>query len=82
MATEVNINITETIINNMSIFEDNDHKIDKKAKLLEDEMDFYDLDEEEREAVLSGDYEPENFNLPGDEDLDEEDYHYEDDNLI
>ena len=49
----------------------------KEAKRLEEEMDLFDLDEEEREAVLSGDYEPWNFDYPSDRELEEEDYYYD-----
>ncbi len=38
---------------------------------------FNSYDEEEKEEVRSGDYSPEDF---GEEDLEEDDYYYEDDN--
>ena len=42
---------------------------------LEKEMDFYGLDESEREWVRKGDYDPSAFE---EEDLGEEDYYYDD----
>ena len=54
-------------------------KEDERRKYLEEQMDLYDLDEEERRAVLSGEYEPEHFDFPGDSSLDEEDFYSEDD---
>lgn len=49
----------------------------KRRKELEDEMDELWFDEDEKEEVRSGDYSPEDF---GEEDLEEDDYYYEDDN--
>ena len=55
-------------------------KLTKEERELEKEMDLYDLDEEERELVRKGEYDPWNFDRPGQgEELDEEDYYYEDD---
>ncbi len=52
----------------------------KKADRLEKEMDNYGLDEEERELVRKGDYEPWNFEFPSDgEELDDDDYYKDDD---
>lgn len=52
----------------------------KKANSLEKEMDNYGLDEEERELVRKGDYEPWNFEFPSDgEELDDDDYYKDDD---
>jgi len=42
---------------------------------LEKEMDFYGLDESEREWVRKGEFDPSSFE---EEDLDEEDYYYDD----
>ena len=50
---------------------------DERRKEIEDEMDELWLDEDEKEEVRSGDYSPEDF---GEEDLEEDDYYYEDDN--
>ena len=55
---------------------DEEEKI-KRRKEIEDEMDELWLDEDEKEEVRSGDYSPEDF---GEEDLEEDDYYYEDDN--
>ena len=46
----------------------------RKRSNLEKEMDFYGLDESEREWVRKGDYDPSAF----EEDLGEEDYYYDD----
>ena len=55
-------------------------ELSKEQKELEKEMDNYGLDEEEKELVRKGEYEPWNFERPGQgEGLDEEDYYYEDD---
>jgi len=52
----------------------------KKAERLEKEMDNYGLDEEEKELVRKGEYDPWNFEFPSDgEELDEDDYYSEDD---
>lgn len=58
----------------MSWFEE-DKKIDEE---LEEEMEAYCLDEEEKELVRSGEYEPWDFELPSDDDLVEGDYYEED----
>ena len=42
----------------------------------EDNLDLYGLDEEEKELVKKGEYDPHNFE---EEDLDEDDYYFEDD---
>ena len=42
---------------------------------LEKEMDFYELDESEREWVRKGEYDPSSFE---EEELGEEDYYYDD----
>ena len=47
----------------------------RKRDSLEKEMDFYGLDESEREWVRKGDYDPSAFE---EEDLGEEDYYYDD----
>lgn len=47
----------------------------RKRSDLEKEMDFYGLDESEREWVRKGDYDPSAFEH---EDLGEEDYYYDD----
>jgi hypothetical protein len=47
----------------------------RKRSNLEKEMDFYGLDESEREWVRKGDYDPSAFE---EEDLGEEDYYYDD----
>lgn len=49
-------------------------KSEKKSS-LEEEMDFYGLDETEREWVRKGDYDPSAFE---EEELGEEDYYYDD----
>ena len=52
----------------------------KEELELEEEMDRYGLVEEEKEAVRRGDYNPWDFEYPGQgDDLDEDDYYYEDD---
>jgi hypothetical protein len=52
----------------------------KEEQELEKEMDRYGLEEEEKEAVRRGDYNPWDFEYPGQGDeLDEDDYYYEDD---
>lgn len=45
-----------------------------KKSSLEKEMDFYGLDESERELVRKGEYDPSSFE---EEDLGEEDYYYD-----
>jgi hypothetical protein len=50
----------------------------KKSEKLEKEMNYYGLEEHEKEAVRRGDYEPYNFEDSEDEELDEDDYYYED----
>ncbi len=57
---------------------------DKSSKKnnLEKEMDYYGLDEEERELVRKGDYDPWNFEYKeSGEELDEDDYYSESDDL-
>ena len=50
----------------------------KKQDELEKEMDNYALDEEEKEIVREGIYDPSSFEYPGgDEELDEDDYYHE-----
>ncbi len=67
-----------------SFFDDWSKEIEKdnqrrKARELEEEMDYYGLDDEEKRLVREEGYEPEDFFYPGDDDLDEEDYYSEDD---
>ena len=54
----------------------NSSKKEKKGSKssLEKEMDFYELDESEREWVRKGEFDPSSFE---EEDLDEEDYYYD-----
>ncbi len=53
---------------------------DDKKKKQEKEMDLYGLTDEEKELVRNGEYEPWNFEEPGNgEELDEDDYYSEDD---
>ena len=59
----------------MGFFDDDEEKNE-----LEEEMDNYDLTEEEKDLVRSGEYEPWDFDYPEDSDLEEEDY-YSEDNL-
>ena len=47
----------------------------RKRSNLEKEMDFYELDETEREWVRKGEYDPSSFE---EEELGEEDYYYDD----
>ena len=50
---------------------------------LEKEMDAYGLDDEEKELVRKGEYDPWDFEYPSDhedEDMDDDDY-YEDDDI-
>ncbi len=47
----------------------------RKRDSLEKEMDFYGLDESERDWVRKGEYDPSSFE---EEDLGEEDYYYDD----
>ena len=55
-------------------------ELSKEQKELEEEMERYGLEEEEKEAVRRGDYNPWDFEYPGQgDDLDEDDYYYEDD---
>lgn len=49
------------------------------SKYSEEEMDFYDLCEEERDAVRSGNYTPIDFNK--DTELTDDDYYFEDDDM-
>ncbi len=65
------------------LFSDDSHNERKKGldRRLEEEMDYYGLDEDEKELVRSGEYEPWDFDYPGDSDLDEEDYYSEDDDF-
>ena len=45
---------------------------------LENEMDAYDLDDEEKELVRKGEYDPWDFEYPSDhedEDMDDDDYY-------
>ena len=50
---------------------------EKKKKQIEEEMEIYGLDEEEKELVRNGEWEPWQFDRDPD-DLEEEDYYYED----
>lgn len=52
---------------------------EKKEKRLEQEMDWYNLDDYEKEEVRNGNYDVYNFEDSLDEDLDEDDYYSEDD---
>ena len=47
---------------------------------LEKEMDVYNLDEEEKEEVRKGNFDPWNFEYPSDDELEDDDY-YEDDDV-
>jgi len=49
-----------------------------KMVKLEKEMNLYGLEMHERDAVRRGDYEPYNFEDSLDEELDEDDYYYDD----
>jgi hypothetical protein len=53
---------------------------DEEKDELEREMDVYNLDEEEREEVRKGNFDPWNFEYPGDDELEDDDY-YEDDDV-
>ena len=46
---------------------------------LEREMDVYNLDEEEKEEARKGGFDPNNFEYPGDEELEDGDYYVDDD---
>lgn len=53
-----------------------------KKNYLDDEMDMYNLSEEERELVKNGEYDPWNFDTEGpfeEDDYYEDDYDYDDD---
>ena len=59
--------------------EDMNNKYDKKKQdELEKEMDAYELEEWQKELVRQGKYNPNNFE--DSDDLEDEDYYYEDDN--
>ena len=58
-------------------FGNNKTVAEKREENLEEEMEVYGLDEEEKELVRSGDWEPWQFDRDPD-DLEEEDYYYED----
>ena len=49
---------------------------EKNKKELEEEMDYYDLEDWEKEEVRKGDYTPENFDS---EDLEDDDYYFDED---
>lgn len=49
---------------------------DNKAKYIEEELDSYGLEDWQKEEVRKGNYDPWNFE---EEDLEEDDYYYEDD---
>lgn len=59
------------------ISELSNEKNNKEKEDLEKEMDYYGLDEHERELVRKGDYEPYNFEDDEEEELDEDDYYYD-----
>ena len=61
--------------NNLEEYELKD-KIENVDTKLEDEMNLYELEEWEREEVRNGNYDPESFE---EEELEEDDYHFEDD---
>lgn len=65
-------------LNGFNAFFNNDEEKEKRNQELEDEMDHYGLDEDEKELVRSGKWEPWEFETDKD-DLEEEDYYYEDD---
>ena len=52
---------------------------EEKQKRLEKEMDYHNLDDDEKEEVRKGNYDIYNFEDTLDEDLDEDDYYFEDD---
>lgn len=52
---------------------------DYEDEELEKEMDTYDLDEEERDEVRKGNFDPWNFEYPGDDELEDDDYYVDDD---
>ena len=53
-----------------------------QSKELEKEMDYYGLNDHEKELVRKGDYDPWNFEYPENgEPLDEDDYYSEDDDF-
>lgn len=53
--------------------------MDYEDEELEKEMDTYDLEEEEREEVRKGNFDPWNFEYPGDDELKDDDYYVDDD---
>ncbi len=58
-------------------FGNNKSDAEKREENLEEEMETYGLDEEEKELVRSGEWEPWQFDRDPD-DLEEEDYYYDD----
>ena len=70
--------------NKLNTFINSDDKEDIKMfnedDELEKEMDVYNLDEEEREEVRKGNFDPWNFEYPSDDELEDDDY-YEDDDV-
>ena len=58
-------------------FDNNKNETQKAKEKLEEEMKTYGLDEEEKDLVRSGDWEPWQFDRDPD-DLEEEDYYSED----
>ena len=51
---------------------------EQQRRIREEEMKNYDLSEEEKELVRSGDYEPWSFESWEETDLEEDDYYYND----
>ena len=51
---------------------------EKEKKQREEEMNNYDLTEDEKELVRSGDYEPWSFESKEETELEEDDYYYND----
>ena len=76
-------NKVQGFVNTLNGFNEFFHEDEEKEKLkkkqdLEEEMDLYGLEEDEKELVREGEWEPWQFDDDKDE-LDEESYYYEDD---
>lgn len=74
-----NVNYAQQIDEIFKDYKEQYEEGEKQRRQIEEEMELFGLEEDEKELVRSGDYEPYQFNTDGE--LQEEDYYYESDNI-